>query len=241
LAKGRELIKTINSVLGSFKTVYGIKKSATGTSWEFYFYDYDRIGRAISANTVLRKIAAIMPCLINIDDNLPYFMYSIEITPEMLREGMPLQSISIYIGSPGGAMFGGKSYTQRANGPLCLQNIYSFYDPKISLEDIRENIDNSAHLEGSSLISGQLTCNAYINCDTICVANKKLNDCIYYSGIDTRALIKFLAEFSFSSSLINLLETHDDSFLHLLYDIGIDYRIDNHKIVYPKTSFYGVF
>ncbi len=81
----------------------------------------------------------------------------------------------------------------------------------------------------------------FIDCKTIVVANKKYNDGIYFSRIKVEQLIIFLKMMKYPHELVELVQTNQAKLNHLLYDVGIDYKMKDGNLELLKGSFYGVF
>ena len=241
LEQGQSLLHRLAQFLGPYKTVFGIKQFADNFWWEFYIYDYDLQHRRIQANDLLHFLKPTLHSSLEVSPSLPYFMFSFQITPHQLRTGASLDAVDLYMGLFGGTLFAGKAYTlDHTNFPR-LKNIYTFFDSKVDRDSIKQAVNCGAYLEGRSDIADLLLESQYADCDIICVSSKAANDCIYYSGLNIGQLIAFLRQFNHSPSLVAMAETYYDQLGHLLFDIGLDYCVTNQKLVYLKSSFYGIF
>jgi len=241
LEQGQSLVHRLAQFLGPYKTVFGIKQFADIFCWEFYIYDYDLQHRRIHANDLFSFLKPTLHSSLEVSPFLPYFMFSFQITPHQLRTAASLDSVDLYMGLFGGTLFAGKAYTlDHTNFPR-LKNIYSFFDSREDRDSIKQAVNCGAFLEGRCDIADLLLDTQYADCDIICVSSKAANDSIYYSGINIGQLIAFLRQFNYSPSLVALAETYYDQFGHLLFDIGLDYCVTNQKLVFLKSSFYGIF
>ena len=78
-------------------------------------------------------------------------------------------------------------------------------------------------------------------CRVTVVANKQQNDSVYFSGIDVDQLIFFLEKMAYPDSLTAFIVNNRARFDHLLYDVGIDYRMENGKFKILKSGYFGIF
>src|SRR5271163_2274161 len=74
-----EIVEAIRDGVGAFRSVFGVKFLGDRLAWEFYFYDYARREREVSISRVLKAIRPFVRCDMPINENLPYFMFSIDI------------------------------------------------------------------------------------------------------------------------------------------------------------------
>ena len=243
-SKAEDAIKTIcNSIreaIGVNKTVWGVKKYGEQLSWELYFYDYHRLEREISATKLLSLLKDILPCSLIVDENTPYFMFSLDLDSDTLIHNNVLEEINIYIGHPSTDVSSGLNYTLSSQG-LALTNLYHFYDRDSQFDDILAKIICSAHLDLTQIDINHILWPELLDCKTIVVANKKNNDGLYFCRVTIDVLILFLQRCDYSDTLITFCQQHRDGFSHLLFDVGIDYTMINGRIKILKSAFYGFF
>lgn len=234
------LCQNIREQLGVNQSVWGVKNVAGNISWELYFYDYERLERKVSISRLLEILKPEINCPLHFDEDKPYFMFSIDLTPESINQSSNLDEINIYIGNVSTAVSSGISYTLSDEG-LKLGNLYYFFDRQAHWDDIIGKMACSAHLnlphiEIASLLWPELT-----DCQTIVVANKKHNDGLYFSRINIDQLIIFLKKCDYPASIIDYTEKNRDQLDHMLYDVGIDYIMKDGKISILKSAYYGFF
>lgn len=242
LVEAHNFITKLLSLLGSSRTVFGIKASSTGFSWEFYFYDYDELNRQHPLSTVLPYFSPYCSQDFCDLDLIPCLMFSLELS-DFSAQQQSSPKLSLYLGNPGGTLFGGKSYLVTHVSPARLQlaNHYSFYDFVDDQESIKQHISTSLHLI-SALSSCSLTDpRVYIPCKTLCLAHKPLSDSLYFSGISYQDSLAYLQNDSFFSRLLPFMLRMRSSFDYLLLDIGTDYNTYINPIQPWRTSIYGTF
>lgn len=241
-ADGRifEVIQRIRQAVGMSNTVWGVKFSANALSWEFYFYDYRRRGRERSITMLLQAIEPFIPCELRANENLNYFMFSIDINALLVSRKRNLDEIHVYIGNPASTVSSGISYSFTKNGRR-LENFYFFFDAKKHLDQIIEKIYSSAFLDPAKTSIDYFLWPELKNCSTICVANKQKNDCIYFSGITVDQFLFFLIRMQYPGEIISFVKDNRSRLDHLLYDVGIDYRIEGNDLVIVKSGYYGHF
>ncbi|PUB17059.1 hypothetical protein [Yoonia sediminilitoris] len=233
------LTDAIRDKWGRFATVWGAKWSDAGPSWEFYFYDYARADRRLGMNDLLGAIAPYLPCALQPDDSLPYFMFSIEITPANLQ-GAPLDQIDIYMGNPGSTVSSGICYGLSEAG-LEMRNFYFFFNALREGQAIRDKLTESVHLPIAKVSPNDLLWPEMAGVETIVVANKQRRDGLYFSRIRAAQLGHFLRKLKFPEGLQDFLAENHDALDHHLYDAGWDFESDADGTIHPtKGSFYGL-
>ncbi|MCP4192243.1 MAG: hypothetical protein GY768_16655 [Planctomycetaceae bacterium] len=235
-----ELVQQIRTAIGMFRTVWGTKQVNGQTQWEFYFYDYQRRERDVSITRVLDAIRPIVRCDLQPNEEIPYFMFSLDVDDQLISGRRSLDDIQVYIGNPGSTVSSGIAYEQRAH-QLSLKNLYFFFDAKRQLRQVAEKIGCSAHLTTGNSNIDQILHPALRACHTICIANKEGCDTIYFSGVDVSQLSFFLDQFSYPTETREWVAQHRSELDHLLFDVGFDYYADEHGLHVVKSGYYGVF
>ncbi len=238
---GTELASNLLKLLGPNRTVFGIKSVEGAPCWEFYFYDYDPQNRRFSSRSIIQCFSSLVPASLCLDDGIPYFMFSLEITLEQIIASLP-PTLTLYLGNPGGTLFGGKSYcVDSSSGFLLYQNSYHFYDYESHQEDISQHISSSLHVPGC--FSGNLPFKRYpfFACQTFCIAHKRHCDGLYFSGVPLISLLQFFAAFNTHPFLSSFLSLNSSMYDYLLFDIGLDCQVKDTLHAFPKTAIYASF
>jgi hypothetical protein len=225
---------------GPFKTVWGIKHAGGKLSWEFYFYDYARLDRGFDTRALARATQGIVPITAPLDaDQIPYFMYSVELTAQHVIADAPIDQIDIYVGNPGSAVSSGICYGVSEKGRE-LRNFYFFFNAKDHAEDIRAKIASTAFLGAPDLRMEDILW-PQMTAQTIVVANKRHNDSLYFSRIPVAEVVDFLDVLNFPDPLQHFLKENQHRFAHLLFDVGYDWIADPAGgLRYVKGSYYGL-
>ncbi|WP_439156324.1 hypothetical protein [Yoonia sp.] len=233
------LTDAIRNAWGRCATVWGMKWSAAGPSWEFYFYDYARDERDLGITDFLRVTQSQLACDLTPDDTLPYFMFSVEIEPGHLT-GAPLDQIDIYMGNPGSNVSSGICYGLSESG-YEMRNFYFFFDAVREARHIHDKLTESIHLPAGRINPQDLLWPQMEGAETIVVANKQRRDGLYFSRIRAAQLAYFLEKLNFPKDLQEFLAENHDALDHHLYDVGWDFSCDREGRVTPtKGSFYGL-
>ncbi len=233
------LMDAIRNAWGRFATVWGMKWSADGPSWEFYFYDYARADRKRGIADFLAATKGHLRCDLTPDDSLPYFMFSIEVTPDNLR-GAPLDQIDIYMGNPGSTVSSGICYGLSKDG-YEMRNFYFFFDAVKEAVQIKDKLTESIHLPVKHVDLDDLLWPEMDGVETIVVANKQRRDGLYFSRIRAAQLAVFLQRLDFPETLRAFLDENLDALDHHLYDVGWDFTCDaKGRVTATKGSFYGL-
>lgn len=237
-AQGRALLEVMKRTFGPFRTVWGIKEFDGRTSWEFYFYDYDRLGRARSASTLLSAVQPLYPSVLSPPEDRPYFMFSLAFDAAQLRDGAPISEIDLYIGNPGSTVSSGICYVQDGTG-LRMKNFYFFFDTATQRSDAMRKLTTSAHFAEGDIWPASLAWPEMMRCKTVVVANKARNDALYFSRVDAGQLVWFLDRTGFRKDLRDEIARHADRFAHLCFDTGYDFVLTQGQPRVAKASFYG--
>ena len=235
-----DVVEAIRDGIGPFRTVFGVKLLGDRLAWEFYFYDYKRRQREVSISRVLAATRAYLPTEIEPNENLPYFMFSLDLNDDLAAGRRPLDVVHMYIGNPGSAVSSGIAYAVRARDTT-LENFYFFFDAGSQLADVAKKVANSAHFDDTRLPVDAVMVPELRGCRTICVANKQTHDCIYFSGVNVDQLIWFLVRLRYPRAIIDFVTDNRANLDHLLFDVGFDYRMERDGLRILKSGYYGVF
>ncbi len=233
-----EACRELRRRVGHFRTVYGVKLQGGRLSFEFYFYDYNRLERDLSIPRVLDALSPYVRCQLPPVEQRPYFMFSLDLDNAIVTGRAPLAEIDVYVGNPGSTVSSGICYAHRADG-LELKNFYFFFDARAEAEAIADKVATSAFLDAgrdlTEILWPELT-----DCGVIVVANKRRHDGVYFSRIRARQLQFFLHRTGWPAQLTALFDAEIGRFDHLLYDVGVDYAVENGRVVVLKSAFYGL-
>ncbi len=235
-----DVVEALRDGIGPFRTVYGTKLIGDRLAWEFYFYDYKRRHRDVSISRVLDALRPLMPCPVVANENLPYFMFSLDLDDDLAHGRRPLDVVHMYIGNPGSTVSSGIAYALRAGGAT-LENFYFFFDGPTQLPDVAKKIVSSAHFDDTRCPLDAVLVPELRTCRTICVANKQTHDCIYFSGVDVGQLLWFLVRLRYPAAIVDFVRDNRHNLDHLLFDVGFDYRLDGDTLTMLKSGYYGVF
>lgn len=239
-AAAYQMVEAIREAIGDFRTVFGVKLNADRLAWEFYFYDYARREREVSIGRVLKAIQPFAACDVPIDESLPYFMFSLDLSPKAGGPTRTIDVVHMYIGNPGSAVSSGVAYAVRADATR-LENFYFFFDARSQADEAADKIRSSAFFDATRLPIEDVLAPELRDCRTICVANKQTHDCVYFSGVDVDQLLHFLKRLSYPAAIVDFVAANRGQLDHLLFDVGFDYRMENGALLVLKSGYYGVF
>jgi hypothetical protein len=235
-----DLVGAIREGIGSGRTVWGVKWRDGALGWEYYFYDYQRRERERSITRLQEILGPFAVSPVRANENLPYFMFSIDIDRALVLGERSLDEVHMYIGNVGSSVSSGICYSLTA-GAMRLENFYFFFDARKQTKEIAAKVACSAHLDTTRVAMDQVLWPELRDCRVIVVANKQMHDAVYFSGIDVDQLLVFLRRMDYPPPLVAFVAEHRSSLDHLQYDVGIDYRMEDGKLVYLKSGFYGIF
>jgi hypothetical protein len=235
-----EIVDAIRDGIGPFRTVFGVKLIGEKIGWEFYFYDYKRRQRQVSISRVLHAISRHMPTAIEPNENLPYFMFSLDLNNTLATGQSALDVVHMYVGNPGSSVSSGIAYAVRVDSTT-LENFYFFFDAGSQLSDVANKIASSALFDDTKLPIEAVLIPELRRCRTICMANKQTHDCIYFSGVDIDQLQWFLDWLRYPPAITDFIRNNRGNLDHLLFDVGFDYRMEQGAVRILKSGYYGVF
>jgi hypothetical protein len=235
--------KKIQDYFGINRTVYGIKKVGNEYSFEFYYY-YPNKYQNNSFDNILKF------------NNIPISKIPEDsyLTAFSLDTNCALKSVNVYYAANNCDHIKKRKYNGYMICTDCLEtesykydnenikkeNLYKFF--YIMNNECKKAYDylNSLHNSncGPSL-SDQIF---KVPCKkSICVTIKPDSIGLYFSQVEINSFIYALSFFEYPQKFINYIITNKDNYEHLLFDIGYNFKIDNDKIIYTKSSFYGIF
>ena len=235
-----ELIQAIREGFGVLNTVWGVKQLGTELAWEFYFYDYRRRKRERSITKLKDIVKPFFQCDIPVNENIPYFMFSIDIDSRLISKDRALYEIHKYIGNTGSTVSSGICYSLTRKGTT-LENFYFFFDAKKQLKEIFDKTSCSVYFDHTQAAIERILWPELRNCSVIVVANKQNNDSVYFSGINVDQFLFFLKRMHYPAEIVGFVEGNRGKLDHLLYDVGFDYRMDGQNLRILKSGYYGVF
>lgn len=235
-----KVIAAIRQAFGISSTVWGVKQENGKISWELYFYDYDRQQRARSITQLLQVIKPWIACDLKVRESSDYFMFSIDLNHALLNEGTPMDELQMYMGNVGSTVSSGICYAVTKDA-MTMKNFYFFFDARTQAREIVDKVRSSVYLDLANFDLDTVLWPELRECQTIVVANKRTHDGVYFSRITIDQLLFFLRKMQFPTEQIAFAEQHRAGLDHLLYDVGIDYRMENGVIKVLKSAYYGVF
>ncbi len=234
------LVHAIRAGIGPFRTVWGVKRLGDELRWEYYFYDYKRRERDLSATRLLDVIRPFAPCSLRVNENYHYFMFSLDIDDVLLDGQRELDEVHLYLGNPGSTVSSGICYSQTRGG-MRLENFYFFFDAKTQGEEIMSKAACSAFFDAAVVPIERIIRPELRDCPVIVVANKQENDAVYFSGVTVDQLLVFLAALRYPAYLVAFVRENRARLDHLRYDVGFDYRMEGSEVAILKSGFYGIF
>ena len=239
-SRAYDMVEALRDSIGSFRTVFGIKQLRGRLAWEYYFYDYARQAREVSITKVLAALRPYVRCVVRANESLPYFMFSLDVDPELARGERDMDVVHMYVGNPGSTVSSGIAYAVREDATV-LENFYFFFEAGRQQEEAAEKIRSSAYFDEKQVSIDEVLVPELKGCQTICVANKQTHDCVYFSGIGVDQLLHFLERLSYPRTIVSFVRDNRGRLDHLLFDVGFDYRVESGRLTVLKSGYYGVF
>lgn len=231
-----EVFHGLRAAAGRDMTVFGVKWFEGRLSWEMYFYDPQREDEQITAAALRETLGETLRIVPEVPDTTRYFMYSFDLDGEILA-AREVPELNVYLQFFEGQ--GGYSYAVRADHRE-LRNTYRFLQPKLEIDAILHQVRRSLWVDVSRVRLADIVMPELYECSKICVAKKRFNDAIYYSGITVDQLLWFFDRFAYPREISSFVREHYAGLEHLLFDVGIDYLMGpDGRLSYPKTSYYS--
>lgn len=235
-----ETIRVIQAGVGDFRCVYGIKRIDGRWAIEVYVYDYARQGRVLSVERFFGACGGHLRLEPKVSSHLPYFMFSFDLDERVAGADGAVDVINVYVGNPGSDVSSGLSYRVTVDERR-FENAYFFFDARNQYQAICDKMvcsvfGDAAHFPFDAVMPERLR-----DCNTVCIANKRMCDTIYFSGVKLEQLQYFLEWQCYPSEFVEFVQSHARSLDHLLYDVGIDYRVGRSGLQILKSGIYGIF
>ena len=234
-----DLCREIRALVGPFSTVFGIKRHGATTSWELYFYDYQRFDRRWSANAVLDVAREFLGPMPDVDSRRPYFMFSFEFSVSMSEDPRP-RCVDVYVGTGGDGISAGLCYSIESEGTTTLKNLYHFYDAQSQRDRAWRRLTESVRVDARSADPADANWPISAVCESIVVAHKRRCDGLYFTHLDIDQLIEFLAGADPRHPSLPFLRTERNRLRHLRHDVGLDLAAVDGRWVGGLTSFFGI-
>lgn len=235
-----ETIRVIQAGVGDFRCVYGIKRIDGRWAIEIYVYDYARQGRVLSVERFFGACGGHLRLEPKVSSHLPYFMFSFDLDERVAGADGAVDVINVYVGNPGSDVSSGLSYRVTVDERR-FENAYFFFDARKQYQAICDKMVCSVFGDAVRFPFDDVMPEQLRDCNTVCIANKRMCDTIYFSGIKVEQLQYFLEWQCYPSEFVKFVHIHARSLDHILYDVGIDYRIDRSGLQILKSGIYGIF
>lgn len=235
-----DCVRNMQAGIGDFRTVYGIKQVNGKWSIEMYLYDYGREDRVISIQRFMSACQAQLQLPNTVSPHLPYFMFSFDLDESVAKANGKIDKVHVYVGNPGSTVSSGISYGFGDDlEDSELENFYFFFDAQ-DRQQIEDKIQCAAWRdEPNTLVECVLRADL-MDCQTICLANKRTSNTVYFSGVNVVQLRSFLSWQKYPDPFQAFVAEHQFDLDHLLYDVGVDYQVRGNKIEFVKSGIYGI-
>jgi hypothetical protein len=235
-----DCIRAIQAGIGDFRSVYGIKLQNGEWSLEIYLYDYEREDRIVSVERVMAACQGKLVFPDTVGAHVPYFMFSFDLDASVAKANGIIDTVHVYVGNPGSTVSSGISYGFTSNPQATeLENFYFFFDAQ-DREQIVDKIQCAAWLNQPDTLVQTLLRPALMDCQTICLANKRVSNTVYFSGVNVLQLQDFLRWQKYPQSFQDFIAEHQPELDHLLYDVGVDYQVRSNEVQFVKSGIYGI-
>lgn len=235
-----DCIREIQAGIGDFRSVYGIKQMNGKWSIEIYLYDYAREDRVVSVERFMAACQENLRLPNTVSASVPYFMFSFDLDESVAKAKGVIDTVHVYVGNPGSTVSSGISYGF-TNEPDAteLENFYFFFNAQ-DRQQIEDKVQCAAWLDQPSTLVQSVLHPELMDCQTICLANKRTSNTVYFSGVDVRQLQSFLQWQKYPQQFQQFVADHQSDLDHLLYDVGVDYQVKSNQVQFVKSGIYGI-
>jgi hypothetical protein len=231
-----QLITAIKATIGINKTVWRVKNIDNVLEWEFYFYNYGKKDKELTITNVLKFLENFFIVDIEVDENLDYFVFSIDISKNVLSK-KELDCINLYTEDP--STQSGKSYLVNKSN-ITLENNYFFYEGN-DMSSAIDRLKTSSTILDFNQIKLDDVIWPELDCKIMWIANKQKSDSLYYAGINVHQFLFFLEKLNYPDMIVSFVKNNIHLLDHLKYDVGIDFNMKNGKLNVVKSSYFGTF
>lgn len=237
------VVDALRARFGPFAVVFGVKWVGGRMRWEFYFYDYDRWERRRGMVDLIAATRGLLRFAVEPDDAKPYFMFSVEIDDSHVGSGVgsgkSIDQIDVYLGAPDGGVSAGLCFGLTRAGHE-LRNLYYFFDARRQMDDALAKAFSTVRFDARGIDRAALFWPEMAGAQTVVIANKRHCDGLYFSRIGVDALRAFVARLGFPEAMRVFVADNRAALAHHLFDVGVDYAVEDGAVRCLKGSFYGV-
>jgi hypothetical protein len=243
LAAWDRFVPRIQDAAGVGNTVWAVKLADGALRWELYFR-----ARPSRLGAVLDGVRAACEEVGRWEGptEVSALATSFSFEPDFDATGAlaPVTEIDIYIPSKTVRPDVTASHVLTATEQR-LKNVYFVYPYPDSLDLIRRRLRESRYHRRGDVepYDGYLAEHVadIDGCHTVWVADKPAHDGLYFQGILTTTLVRFLDRYGFPEPIRTYARDHAKSFAHLRHDVGLDFTVVDGRAEIRKAAHYGIF
>ena len=116
-------------------------------------------------------------------------------------------------------------------------------EPKRHIDEVLPAIKTSEFVDfaASPRLLGRVMIPELYACRRLHIAKRPTCDGLCFSGVNVEQLAFTYKRFEYPGPMLEFLTTHRAALEHLLFDVSVEYREVEGRIVYPSTGYYGSF
>lgn len=116
-------------------------------------------------------------------------------------------------------------------------------EPKRHIDEVLPAIKRSEFVDfaADKRLLGRVMIPELFACRRLQISKRSRSDALVYSGVNIEQLSFAYKRFDFPPGLLAFLTTFGARLEHLLFDVSVDYRSEQGRIVYPRVGYYGSF
>jgi hypothetical protein len=116
-------------------------------------------------------------------------------------------------------------------------------EPKRNIDEVLPAIKASEFVDfaADKRLLGRVMIPELFACRRLHIRKQTSCDALVFSGVNIEQLVFAYKRFEYPEAMLAFLVEHQDRLEHVLYDVAVEYREREGRIVYPRTGYYGSF
>jgi hypothetical protein len=236
-----EPLHAIQRRFGVDRSIWGVflDVETRALSWELRLLNNETkpaLGVLDSLRASLQPWIEVAP---GVDELGPYAVLGLRFDSATMASGA-IEAIELHerdTGSPNTAVYRVTATTRELVSTELLR------EPKRHIDEVLPAIKTSAFVDfaANPRVLGRVMIPELYACRRLHVAKRPTCDALCFSGVNIEQLAFTYKRFEYPAPMLEFLTANQANLEHLLFDVAIEYREAEGRIVYPSTGYYGSF
>jgi hypothetical protein len=116
-------------------------------------------------------------------------------------------------------------------------------EPKRHIDEVLPAVKTSEFVDFAATprLLGRVMIPELYACRRLHIAKRPTCDALCFSGVNVEQLAFTYKRFEYPAPMLEFLTANQAKLEHLLFDVAIEYREHEGRVVYPNTGYYGSF